>query len=479
MKCYAGDMFRLKKTLEVSRLSSKLSLVKALGTQSSIQSTSRVSFSPIPAAELKQTHLNPLAGRKCLAGSWSQTFPKYLANPREDFPHALQLEYNDKANFKELGNLSREKLDANLPRAGAVLFRRTGIQSSQDFKEFIQGIGYETLKYEGGVGNRSEVDSQIFSSTDDPPEHNIELHNEMSGTPYYAKKVIFCCLQPPKPNCGGLTPISKNSEIFKSLDPDVVDIIKKRKIRYLRYLPDSKDNPYMSWQQSFVTEDKKLSQFTLRLRKILQFSGSGNSIRTRKVTRVREYEIQTFENSEPYKRIKNGLHSRVKKPSLTRRAISNRHSLRAMISRHCSYPLIFYKLKVAEEFLQNAGINFEWIDSTCLCLWHVLDPIAPHVVTGQPVWFNQMESHHNSCLKESPMYQGLDLPTHMYAFHTQFGDGQEINSEILDHVRSVNWSKAVGFDWQEGDVIVMDNMAVMHSRLSFSGPRKIVVSLHN
>ncbi|XP_020915926.2 uncharacterized protein LOC110253366 [Exaiptasia diaphana] len=384
-------MFRLKKTLEVSRLSSKLSLVKALGTQSSIQSTSRVSFSPIPAAELKQTHLNPLAGRKCLAGSWSQTFPKYLANPREDFPHALQLEYNDKANFKELGNLSREKLDANLPRAGAVLFRRTGIQSSQDFKEFIQGIGYETLKYEGGVGNRSEVDSQIFSSTDDPPEHNIELHNEMSGTPYYAKKVIFCCLQPPKPNCGGLTPISKNSEIFKSLDPDVVDIIKKRKIRYLRYLPDSKDNPYMSWQQSFVTEDKK----------------------------------------------------------------------------------------VAEEFLQNAGINFEWIDSTCLCLWHVLDPIAPHVVTGQPVWFNQMESHHNSCLKESPMYQGLDLPTHMYAFHTQFGDGQEINSEILDHVRSVNWSKAVGFDWQEGDVIVMDNMAVMHSRLSFSGPRKIVVSLHN
>lgn len=135
--------------------------------------------------------------------------------------------------------------------------------------------------------------------------------------------------------------------------------------------------------------------------------------------------------------------------------------------------------QVAEEFLKKAGVNFEWIESTCLCLWHVLDPIVPHVVTGQPVWFNQIDSHHNTCLKESPMYEGLDLPDHMYSFHTQFGDGQEIDSEILDHLRSVDWSEAVGFDWMKGDVLVMDNMTVAHSRLSFSGPRKIIVSLHN
>jgi hypothetical protein len=36
---------------------------------------------------------------------------------------------------------------------------------------------------------------------------------------------------------------------------------------------------------------------------------------------------------------------------------------------------------------------------------------------------------------------------------------------------------AVRFDWQKGDVILLDNMLVAHARDPFEGPRKIVVAM--
>ncbi|KXJ21872.1 uncharacterized protein LOC110253326 [Exaiptasia diaphana] len=382
-------MLRLKKaTLALPTIS----LVKALATQPSIQSTSRVSFSPIPAAELKQRDLNPLAGRKYLPGSWSQTFPKYLANPRKDFPYALQVENVDKVSFAELGKLCREKLDANLSRSGVILFRGTCIQNSRNFKEFTQALGYQAAGYEGGTGNRQQVDTSVYSSTDDPMDFNIELHNEMACSTIYPKKVMFACLTPPGPESGGLTPISKNSEILASLDPEVVDILKKRKIRYLRYLPDAKENPYASWQQSFVTEDKK----------------------------------------------------------------------------------------TVDDFLQRAGFHYTWgKENNSLFYWYVLDPFIPHPVTGELIWFNQVNVHHNTYYKESPMFEGVDMPNEMWPTHAQYGDGTEVEKEVLNHVRSANWANAVGFDWREGDVMVCDNVLAQHGRLSFSGPRKLLAHLTN
>jgi alpha-ketoglutarate-dependent taurine dioxygenase len=35
----------------------------------------------------------------------------------------------------------------------------------------------------------------------------------------------------------------------------------------------------------------------------------------------------------------------------------------------------------------------------------------------------------------------------------------------------------LAFAWREGDILVIDNMLVAHSRSTFVGPRKIVVAL--
>ncbi|KAK3703589.1 hypothetical protein QZH41_019141, partial [Actinostola sp. cb2023] len=302
------------------------------------------------------------------------------------------VENADNVKIAQLGKLCREKLDTNLPRSGAVLFRGTGFQRVQDFSEFVQGLGYQAMSYEGGTGKRHALDraASVFTSADDPMDFSIELHNEMACSTIYPKKVMFCCLKPPEINCGGLTPISKNSEIFECLNPDVVRILQERRIRYMRYLPDASEGKYTSWQQSFMTSDNKF----------------------------------------------------------------------------------------VEDFLHKAGFHFKWNRTNkSLFYWYVLDPLVPHPVTGRPVWLNQVNVHHNTFYKESPMFEGTrELPNDMYFTHTTYGDGSEIEPEVIQHIRDVNWAKAVGFDWQEGDVFVIDNVLAMHGRLSFTDSERRILA---
>ena len=71
-------------------------------------------------------------------------------------------------------------------------------------------------------------------------------------------QVVFFCLVEPGEDCGGLTPLARNSEIFSELDPAIVRRLEERNIRYIRYLEDESEQPYASWQQSFMTHDRKV-----------------------------------------------------------------------------------------------------------------------------------------------------------------------------------------------------------------------------
>ena len=57
------------------------------------------------------------------------------------------------------------------------------------------------------------------------------------------------------------------------------------------------------------------------------------------------------------------------------------------------------------------------------------------------------------------------------------GDGSEIEPAVLQHIRAVTWSCAVGFPWRNGDVLVVDNLLVQHARMSFTGSRRILAML--
>ena len=108
--------------------------------------------------------------------------------------------------------------------------------------------------------------------------------------------------------------------------------------------------------------------------------------------------------------------------------------------------------------------------------------------------FNQITAMHASYFHSHPTYPelyGVPEPSPItllenpqgepYSFHTRYGDGTEIPREVITYLRNTIWSHAVGFDWCEGDLLVIDNYCVMHARRGYADTpeqrRKMYIAL--
>jgi alpha-ketoglutarate-dependent taurine dioxygenase len=133
---------------------------------------------------------------------------------------------------------------------------------------------------------------------------------------------------------------------------------------------------------------------------------------------------------------------------------------------------------VVEQYCREHHIECTWT-STGVHLRQVLDAVIHHPRTGEPVWFNQAPQFHPSDYPPA-IYQSLlaaykqesELPQNVC-----FGDGSPIDVQALAHIRETMQSKAVRFPWQEGDVLMIDNVLVAHGRMPFVGPRRILVAM--
>lgn len=133
----------------------------------------------------------------------------------------------------------------------------------------------------------------------------------------------------------------------------------------------------------------------------------------------------------------------------------------------------------AEEMCRKAGIQFEWLEGgERLRTRQVCQGVATHPATGEPVWFNQAHLFHISNLPEEAREALLstfgpeELPR-----NTFYGDGSPIEPEALAEIRRAYDEELVVFPWQDGDVVLLDNMLVAHGRKPFKGPRKVVVGM--
>lgn len=130
-----------------------------------------------------------------------------------------------------------------------------------------------------------------------------------------------------------------------------------------------------------------------------------------------------------------------------------------------------------EAFCKGQDIQFEWTGDG-LRTKQVCNALATHPRTGKVVWFNQAHLFHPSSLDAtsrkllSEMFSEEDFPR-----NATFGDGSLLDESELDHVRKVFDEEAVSFQWQKGDILLLDNMRMAHGRTPYKGKRRVLAAM--
>jgi alpha-ketoglutarate-dependent taurine dioxygenase len=323
-------------------------------------------------------------GRRAVGVSAGKSFSTGFLAPDAALPLVVRPETRD-LDAPQWAALNRETLRAELLRHGALLFRGFPVRTLAEFEAFIKALSGELLEYSYGSTPRTQLDGNIYTSTEYPAAQSIPLHNEMSYANNWPMKIWFLCLKPAEQ--GGATPIADSRKVFARISPPVRERFAEKGVMYVRNYGEGVDLP---WQQVFDTESRA--------------------------------EV--------------------------------------------------------EAFCRAAGIEFEWKADGGLRTRQTCQAVARHPVLNDPVWFNQAHLFHVSALGAEAAaamldeFGAADIPRNAF-----YGDGAPIEEAALAEIRAAYEQEKISFDWQERDVLMLDNMLVAHGRAPFAGARRIVVGM--
>lgn len=133
-----------------------------------------------------------------------------------------------------------------------------------------------------------------------------------------------------------------------------------------------------------------------------------------------------------------------------------------------------------EAYCKENGIEVSWKANGIVRLTQRRPAIRKHPVTGDRLWFNQVDQFFPAIYGEEIYETLLEMnggEKDALPMFSRFADGTEIKKEYIENIIKVLDDITIPVPWQKGDLLMVDNMTALHGRLPFTGPRKILASM--
>ncbi len=171
-----------------------------------------------------------------------------------------------------------ERLESELRRFGALLFRGFALASIADFERFVSAAAGDPVPYEDQSSPRHALGGRIYTSTEHPPEEEILLHNENSYSHTWPQRVFFHCVTAPAE--GGETPLADSRRVYARIAPAIRERFEQLGVLYVRNFGSGLG---LDWRTAFQTDDPAQVEAYCRQAHITcEWRGDGR-LRTRQV----------------------------------------------------------------------------------------------------------------------------------------------------------------------------------------------------
>ncbi|MHB8270107.1 TauD/TfdA family dioxygenase [Bradyrhizobium sp.] len=147
---------------------------------------------------------------------------------------------------------NRARIEAELLRYGAVLFRGFSVRSATEFWAVVDAHKVELMHYAESATPRVEVGDRLYTSTEFPADQTISLHNENSSAAIWPMKLWFYCEQTAQR--GGETSIADVRRVLARIPDEVRDMFARKGWAVVRNYGDGVGLP---WRVAFNTNERE------------------------------------------------------------------------------------------------------------------------------------------------------------------------------------------------------------------------------
>ncbi|MEU2154052.1 TauD/TfdA family dioxygenase [Streptomyces sp. NPDC019396] len=131
-----------------------------------------------------------------------------------------------------------------------------------------------------------------------------------------------------------------------------------------------------------------------------------------------------------------------------------------------------------EDYCRAHAIEYAWHDDGSLRTRQHRQAVISHPVTGARCWFNQIAFLSEFTLAPEVREYLIDVyGADALPFTTRYGNGDPLDQDTVALINSVYDAHTRREPWQDGDLMLVDNLRTAHSREPYEGDRTVLVAM--